>query len=436
MFAMVSRVTDEPRWPLSRAQDLQEMSHNPSATSDYFDGFISVGLELKIPGLRSRRRQPELKWVHWRWPRFEYDLRKSKLRISIQWMVRDHIVLQQWVIENKGEDDICVPIEFGRDMWIQDMEYVDYKNRFNDRSGEQGQFACAGPQGYGWVLLHPFDESMCKGSKSETPTLYSTCKIEDGKILPWSAKDSRHWTYKKERKSGDSDPQAATTTECAQHKEDKPIATAVMGVFVNGEAHQFKGEDPAVGQWEEILKRGTTMEITAAYKLILVPRKAVDYRNFLIPAAAANVSHFLADEPPLSPCSLSAIDLGEKHVGSRSDDHYGNDHLAPAYSTLRPKDTIGNEGARVQGTATLSPYGIQQQMLRPLGSPTTVSLRSHIDFAIWRNLEHILSVCAIPLQPPLLVEHQAQTGTGSETDAVALTCGDFSGHRLYNPASL
>lgn len=293
---MVSRVTDEPRWPLSRAQDLQEMSRNPSATSDYFDGPISVGLDLKIPGLLSRRRPPQLKWVHWQWPRFEYDLRKSKLRISIQWIVRDHIVLQQWVVENKGEDEIRIPVEFGRDIWIQDMEYLDYKNRFNDRSGEQGQVACAGPHGHGWVLLHPFDEPMCKESNSKIHTLYSTCKIEDGKISSWSAKDSRDWTFKNEEKTDGADPQAETMNECVQPK-DKPTATAVMGVFVNSRAHKFKGEDPTVGQWEETLKQGTTMEITAAYKLILVPREAVNYRNFWIHAAAACLSFSLMHLP-------------------------------------------------------------------------------------------------------------------------------------------
>ncbi|KAL2272425.1 hypothetical protein FJTKL_06591 [Diaporthe vaccinii] len=39
----------------------------------------------------------------------------------------------------------------------------------------------------------------------------------------------------------------------------------------------------------------------------------------------------------------------------------------------------------------------------------------------------------------MLVEHQNKTTAGPETekdmDAVALTCGDFSGHRLYNTAS-
>ncbi|KAL0258643.1 hypothetical protein SLS55_006140 [Diplodia seriata] len=46
----------------------------------------------------------------------------------------------------------------------------------------------------------------------------------------------------------------------------------------------------------------------------------------------------------------------------------------------------------------------------------------HLDFIIRRNLEHILSVCSVPVSPGGL--------------AIALTCGDFSGHRVSSPASL
>lgn len=431
MFALGSRVTDEPRWPLSRAQDLQEMSHNRSATSGHYNNHISVGLEVNIRGLRSRRRQPQLKWVHWRWPRFEYELRKSKLKVSIQWMVRDHVVLQQWVVENKGDGDISVPINLGRDMWIQDMEYMDYNNNFNDRRGAQGQFGSAGPHGYGWLLMHPFDDTM-------HPTPQTT--YQGGINPPFPAHSSRERTDNIEEKTGDVDPKAVTTNELSRLEKDRPIATAVMGVFVDGKARQFKSEESNAGQWEETLKQGKTMEVTAAYKLILVPKETVDYRNFLIPVAAANVTQFLAEETPIPSCSLSAIDLGKRHVGVRSDRGEDNSYLAPASPTLQPKETNLSEGTGVTGTTNPDRLETQLRVLRLSGLPTTVSPRSHIDFAIWRNLEHILSVCAIPLNAPMLVEHQNKTTAGPETekdmDAVALTCGDFSGHRLYNTASL
>lgn len=49
-----------------------------------------------------------------------------------------------------------------------------------------------------------------------------------------------------------------------------------------------------------------------------------------------------------------------------------------------------------------------------------------IEYLAWRHLEHILSVCAIPLS----------TLDSKETPLVALTCGDMSGHRICTSASL
>lgn len=71
---------------------------------------------------------------------------------------------------------------------------------------------------------------------------------------------------------------------------------------------------------------------------------------------------------------------------------------------------------------------------------------SHLDFIIRRNLEHILSVCSIPIpltqmkskdeklsQQGNQVEHGRERS--SKEVAIALTCGDLSGHRLVTSAS-
>lgn len=444
MFALVSRDAEEPRWPISRAQELQEMSHNRSATSRG----ISFGLELEIPGLRSRKRQPQLKWVNWRWPRFEYHLPKSKLKVSVQWMVKDRIVLQQWIVENEGNEDVLVPVQLGRDMWIQDLEYLDYENNYNDRMGPQGQFGSAGPCGYGWVLMHPFDEHMGKIKPTGFSTLKSTCKIKDERTSPSSAKTSPARKPELETKINDTNPTTVRENQATQVENDSPIATAVMAVFVNGRAHQFQSsEDPTWGSWNEklprqVMRRMGRMEITAAYKMILVPRAAVDFRNFLIPASEANVTRFLAEEVKISPYSLSAIDLREKRPFGTGTET--GSHLGPTSPSIWPKDNPGEndkDGVKLPNTASLGCSEIQQ-FPRPSGCPTNLSLRHHLDFVTWRNLEHILSVCAIPLNPPLLVERRIDTSTSIgphaelDVDAVALTCGDFSGHRLYNPASL
>jgi hypothetical protein len=56
-----------------------------------------------------------------------------------------------------------------------------------------------------------------------------------------------------------------------------------------------------------------------------------------------------------------------------------------------------------------------------------------IDFIMRRNLEHILSVCSIP--NPQSFRHFDKNQESIE-HAIALTCGDMSGHRIVTSASL
>jgi hypothetical protein len=75
------------------------------------------------------------------------------------------------------------------------------------------------------------------------------------------------------------------------------------------------------------------------------------------------------------------------------------------------------------------------------------SSKPHLDFAMRRNLEHILSVCSIPIPPHSVASQQTITqdqrlkrtgenGSATNQVLVALTCGDVSGHRLVTSASL
>ncbi|EKG19149.1 hypothetical protein MPH_03519 [Macrophomina phaseolina MS6] len=61
------------------------------------------------------------------------------------------------------------------------------------------------------------------------------------------------------------------------------------------------------------------------------------------------------------------------------------------------------------------------------------SRNEHLDFVIRRNLEYILSVCSVPiLESPVL----GHTNEVVDSLAVALTCGDISGHRVSTRASV
>lgn len=56
---------------------------------------------------------------------------------------------------------------------------------------------------------------------------------------------------------------------------------------------------------------------------------------------------------------------------------------------------------------------------------------AHLNFALRRNLEHILSVCSIPV-----AESSAVAAVSDKIPLIALTCGDVSGHRISTAASL
>lgn len=79
----------------------------------------------------------------------------------------------------------------------------------------------------------------------------------------------------------------------------------------------------------------------------------------------------------------------------------------------------------VQNTPTLLHCKFQDILTEPY-AVLSFSSDPHLDFVVRRTLEHILSVCSIPV-----ISHNGGTGA-----MVALTCGDKSGHRLVNKASL
>ncbi|OAP55761.1 hypothetical protein AYL99_09913 [Fonsecaea erecta] len=91
--------------------------------------------------------------------------------------------------------------------------------------------------------------------------------------------------------------------------------------------------------------------------------------------------------------------------------------------------------------------GIHDAFTTNLFRKLPFSRDSHLDFILRRNLEHILSVCSIPVPvtrpqsegekvdpPPAEIAEHGQ-GTRNKNYDVALTCGDLSGHRIVTSAS-
>lgn len=89
--------------------------------------------------------------------------------------------------------------------------------------------------------------------------------------------------------------------------------------------------------------------------------------------------------------------------------------------------TLDLVSSAVAVNSPLSEFALQQPKGRVYRPPVFVD-DEHLNFMLRRNLEHILSVCCIPV--PM---HNEQR---DEVVPIALTCGDISGHRIAKEASL
>lgn len=391
MFCADHKDTPEPYYVAWRAQALQEKWND----TDLLNTRQEQAYGTVFDSWEAENR-PTLKYVRDRWPRFEYDV-NDDIKVTIQWMVHDDIVLQQYVLDNREDEKKNVTFSFGEGMWIRDLEYLSSSNSFNSPRRVKNVYrTLKGPRDLAWVRVHDL-RKRAKMDDENAP-----------KKLDGGASKGDEGLVTKEDDSG--------TREL---EPPKPFAIAVVAaVFVNGQAMQWN-DTPMQwtdAPWAQTLKgKGKgKLEVVTAYKMILVPESKVDWKNFLIPAESANINKFLREEEekvPFSEFSLSTI----------------------AITPAKDKNTVAS---RVWSR------------INPEGTPRTRKPRNssaaHIEFFLRRHLEHILSVCAIPLREELLITSELDKDEPGEKSSsasedvvpVAFTCGDMSMHRVCTSASL
>lgn len=104
--------------------------------------------------------------------------------------------------------------------------------------------------------------------------------------------------------------------------------------------------------------------------------------------------------------------------------------LTVAYKILLRKEEWNGQVSPI----TMDNLGQMHRMLKGTSFTRLAwSGDTHMDFIMIRNLEHILSVCSIPI--PHICQADCKKPC-SKQEAIALTCGDMSGHRLVTSASL
>lgn len=278
--------------------------------------------------------------------------------------------------------------------------------------------------------------------------------------------------------------------------KDAHAVVSITSLYVNGTAEKME-----LGTKSRISKTigardssSSVLEITVAYKMIVIPKIKAHWKNFLIPSGMTDVSAMLATETEhlwghtvtddcncdqsLCDMGLSMVDPTERDADQDASEK-GQTLQNPGHATFEEQKNTAVHGAAtnnatsqvdVMSGETLSPVEPpnEQSVAQDTSTGSTfgdavatsqkLSPRTSIEYLTWRHTEHILSVCTIPLGVPRLSLGEgrsepttsgvkvttnrletsgAQEGIETEYEVpIALTCGDMSGHRICTSASL
>lgn len=444
MFSMDHDGTDQPYRVLTRMSNLRALSQDNGDLLRY---------GLCLPREFLPKKPVKVKWVNWKWPRYEYDTQVTDVRACSQWLVHKGAVLQQFVLENSGQQSVNFKYRFTKRILVRDLDHLDPFYPFNWVLEKHSRIP--GPNGYGHVCVHKLNHNANVNARAATASAEKDTNL--GRNLD-------------------------------EHTKSPGSVAIIVNLFVNGRAAVMGDDDT----WHEhtvggrlSVSGGTTsgkFEITVLYKMILIPDGHVDWRNFLVGTQDADVSKILRAETEClwesagtqSLCSLGlscvepngGASLSPEHADAKYDGlEKTSDGHSDAGSGPPEANVVVSEGSE----RTLLPKNVDSHMNTPSTArhdPSSESMgdslpsgtlkpgsspKSHIEYFAWRHLEHILSVCAVPILLPKLIEDHSTQQPGhsrgsppasweaeAKTDdaLVALTCGDMSGHLIGASASL
>lgn len=436
-----------------RASDLQSRSKNRSENPTF---------SLDLP-LRFRPdKPPRVKWVNWRWPRYEYDTRLPNVRASIQWVVHKGAVLEQLVIENSGDQPVDFQCRLPKDTSMKELNDLDLYSRHKANI----RWCVPGPNGYGHVCVRDmgapdwrcFIEVGNISSENDGIRNHGDCMMQPSE--PGLARTAGTVTAKTNLNANDqvdtavaagfAEGDSKLVDKTDEHIKRTRSVAALTNLFVNGRA--VKVQDDGDLCHEHTIggsrngSRGLgqeTLEVIVAYKLISFPGGEVHWRNFLVATSEADVNMILREEtdrlwrrgdiPSLCSLGLSvggmmsmvnpfaeqsagrdSIGNGKPEERKNSSHHIDSENKPNAtLDTGSREDSLldqADQSANTRDGAQKHRGSKSAGFSLPSGTPTQDSSpRSQIEYVAWRHLEYILSVCAIPvLSPSLLKDHSNQ----------------------------
>lgn len=110
---------------------------------------------------------PEVGWVNWRWPRYQYSCGPTRIKIFLQHMVHEGVVPQQFILENMTDQPVKVdPFDIESTVLIRDLDFVNDEYPFNKaKDNDENEYSYGlGPNGYGHVCMRtlPDHKENCK----------------------------------------------------------------------------------------------------------------------------------------------------------------------------------------------------------------------------------------------------------------------------------
>lgn len=525
IFTLDDPMLPEPYFVCSRAEDLRYTSPRNFdwGTTETTEWARYRQSEDVWPGWPPK---PKIKWVNWRWPRFEYSTQSTtglSTSVTCQWFAHDNIVLQQLVFKKvKGEGGLPVAwVHLEQDALIREGDYLDPKYGFNEvwkKSSNYGESynSMGAPCGCGWITLHyldpktsppvPQEEERPNTGVDQTPdhgrhnpqeSSPTERVVEEGTVPANATSDRKEEVIASEANSipGKTAAQLPIndTTENTQivlETEDVPYSVAIVRtVFVNGTAwneerqnekkqnkdkqseekqsEEKQSEEKIVDVHDSGLKHtfghqeDESLEVVVAFKLIQLPKSQVEWQNFVISAEEADVNGLLKKETSQlwadstgTGRSLYSLDLSLRNpndtfkassVAGKHDQEAHDYQQDTNPGALQHETQIATSSASAEVPIAPSDefkprpdseMASNPALTGPHEVPVDTPAKFHIDYLSWRTLEHILSVCAVPLVAPrLFVKAQHQKPFDAEKTAIVLTCGDASGHRVCTSAS-
>lgn len=352
-FAIDHISTPKPYDICGRAQALDDLAKNESDRDLFSFGFrLDQRLQPQEP--------PNVKWVDWRWPRYEWEAEVSgaKVKVCRQWVVHGRAVLAQTTLQNLSETSVPdLECQYHSRMLIRDLDYVDPRHRFNEDSWEDKYYhRVQAPGGFGRITVHalsdpdtsvgtqvktepPIDPERGHGSEYEGSTTrrsivdgrntsnVSSSGTRSDRPRPGQSESLEHANEHSQDapRSGDLETlehtQGTATRDSGRDGErfearddeaknqipqrydtwsleQTNSVASVMVAYQNGLAVEMETED-TLGKSFSLGPKSSdnnVYEIVTAYKLVPLPDRELHWRNFFFTPEEVDVSEILRQE--------------------------------------------------------------------------------------------------------------------------------------------